>query len=255
LPNGIDTNPADPNLTTDQRAYANTLACYRNVARLAQEARAEADQNCRQGLMGVLVRGSFDPVMNPLDGLCKATQTFLANLTGRLDQNLQTEAVKAAGGVVPEQAPNRGLQDLFGGFVIEAIMTTLLGWTSWLYAFLVQGGFFLSALSLPIVAAMSLFPHSQVNALLGWGLMVLNGAISLWAFTLIAGFANAAIRSSGAYSMDSLAAFVMGFGAPALSLGLFSAGSFAAFRAATSTTSHAMTAATSVAVGTTILRR
>jgi hypothetical protein len=155
---------------------------------------------------------------------------------------------------VPEQAPNRGLQDLFGGFVIEAIMTTLLGWTSWLYAFLVQGGFFLSALSLPIVAAMSLFPHSQVNALLGWGLMVLNGAISLWAFTLIAGFANAAIRSSGAYSMDSLAAFVMGFGAPALSLALFSAGGFAAFRAATSATVNATASLVAGTAGTFIRR-
>jgi hypothetical protein len=206
--------------------------------------------------MGVLVgNGPYSPTTTPLDGLCQATQSFLANLTGRLDQNLQTEAVKAAGGIVPEQAPNRGLQDLFGGFVIEAIMTTVLGWTSWLYAFLVQGGFFLSALSLPMVAAMSLFPHSQVNALMGWGLMALNGSISLWAFTLITGFANAAIRSSGAYSMDSLAAFVMGFGAPALSLALFSAGGFAAFRAATSTTVQVMSAAASVAASTAILRR
>ena len=182
-------------------------------------------------------------------GVCEGSIRLLQQVAVGIWDALGDEVGRAEGvGDIDDVAVGTLLQ-VTGGFAGESTIKSLFHGLQWMFLMGTYGGMFLSAMSAPIVFALTLW---RQDLILDWLYIFLSFGLAILYYDVIVGIAAFAVTQADAYTFSNLQfSMLLGLGAPAMAGGLATAGAIAAIKGANSLFSTAASLAAS-AVNTTL---
>ncbi|MBD2305599.1 hypothetical protein H6G17_08725 [Chroococcidiopsis sp. FACHB-1243] len=134
-----------------------------------------------------------------------------------------------------------------GGYAAQSGMEASLYAKSWMFTNSMEGGQLLSGLIFPIVLAISLMPEKRM-LVFDWFVIFGSFTLALLYYDIAIGLTALLLVYAKSQAMNTLQyAYMLGYGAPAIALGLATGGAFVAIKAANQSYAEQIGMVTSVA--------
>lgn len=182
-------------------------------------------------LSEVLNEGTLNPD-NPV-----MTGSKVAAVAGRNDATIVATAISLL----------KDFANAAGGYAAQAGMEASLYAKSWMFTNSMEGGQLLSGLIFPIVLALSLMPEKRM-LVFDWFVIYGSFALALLYYDIIIAMTALLLVYAKSQASSTLQyAYMLGYGAPAIALGLATGGAFVAVKAANQSYAEQIGMVTSVA--------